>query len=199
MKVIILAAGRGERMRPLTDTTPKPLLKVNGTCLIDYVLYYLPRQITEIIIVVDYLGDQIKNHVGKIHDGLKVTYVQGSSEGNAFSFLATKSLLKKKEKFMVIYGDEMPNAENMEACVNEDLCVLTYDGGKVDGVMVLNTDIFNYKSEEDFVTMVEQFLKDHFVTKIRAKNFVGGINTPKDIKRVEKALYEQSINNNTSL
>ncbi len=65
MKAIILAAGRGERMRPLTDNTPKPLLKVAGKCLIDYHIEALVKAgITDIVINLAYLGEQIKNHVG---------------------------------------------------------------------------------------------------------------------------------------
>ncbi len=187
MKCIILVAGRGIRMMPLTKDTPKPLLKVNGIPIIDYVLYYLPKEIDEIIIVVDYLGEQIKKHIGNRHDGIKVTYVQGSDKGNAYSFLATKKYLKN-ERFLLIYGDEMPNAENIEVCMDEGLSVLTYGENKIDGVMVLNTDIFKYKPDVDFVNMVEQFVKNRHVRRIKAENFIGGINTPEDIKRVEAIL-----------
>lgn len=187
MKCIVLAAGRGIRMMPLTKGVPKPLLKINGIPIIDYVLYYLPKEINEIIIVVDYLGEQIKSHIGNKHDGIKVTYVQGSDKGNAYSFLATKKYLKK-EKFLLIYGDEMPNAENIGACMDEGLSVLTYGEDQIDGVMVLNTDIFRCKPDIDFVDMVKQFIKSHEVKMIKAENFIGGINTPDDIKRVEGIL-----------
>lgn len=62
---MILAAGRGERMRPLTDRTPKPLLKVAGKALIDYhVENLVAAGITELVINHAYLGEQIEQHLG---------------------------------------------------------------------------------------------------------------------------------------
>ena len=58
---MILAAGRGERMRPLTDSTPKPLLKVAGKMLIEYHLEKLKAaQITEVVINHAWLGEKIE-------------------------------------------------------------------------------------------------------------------------------------------
>ena len=75
---MILAAGRGERMLPLTQETPKPLLTVGGKFLIDYHLNALVKAgIQEIIINVCYLGNQIINHIGtgkRYH--LKITYTE---------------------------------------------------------------------------------------------------------------------------
>jgi N-acetyl-alpha-D-muramate 1-phosphate uridylyltransferase len=64
MRAMILAAGRGERMRPLTDATPKPLLKVAGKCLIDYHLEKFARAgIRDVVINVSWLAEQIIAHV----------------------------------------------------------------------------------------------------------------------------------------
>ncbi|OGT41263.1 MAG: hypothetical protein A3F13_05375 [Gammaproteobacteria bacterium RIFCSPHIGHO2_12_FULL_40_19] len=65
MKAIILAAGRGERMRPLTLKTPKPLLSVGNMTLIDHALYQLRiAGITDVVINVHHLGEQIMQHCG---------------------------------------------------------------------------------------------------------------------------------------
>ncbi|MBE9562581.1 MAG: nucleotidyltransferase family protein [Proteobacteria bacterium] len=65
MRAMILAAGRGERMRPLTDTTPKPLLQVKGKCLIEYHIEHLVTAgFTEIIINHAHLGKQIEQTLG---------------------------------------------------------------------------------------------------------------------------------------
>ena len=65
MKAMILAAGRGERLRPLTDTTPKPLLKVGGHSLIEYHLRALKQAgIEDIVINLSWLGDQIESQLG---------------------------------------------------------------------------------------------------------------------------------------
>lgn len=65
MKAFILAAGRGERMRPLTDLTPKPLLEVGGEPLIVHTLRRLKQAgIKEMVINLSWLGDQIERALG---------------------------------------------------------------------------------------------------------------------------------------
>jgi N-acetyl-alpha-D-muramate 1-phosphate uridylyltransferase len=65
MKAMILAAGRGERLRPLTDSTPKPLLAVQGKPLIVHHLERLQREgFMDIVINVAWLGSKIKSYLG---------------------------------------------------------------------------------------------------------------------------------------
>ncbi len=80
MKAMILAAGRGERMRPLTDHTPKPLLRAAGKPLIEYTLENLAAAgFTDIVINIAHLGALIKNHCGNgTRWGLSIVY---SDEG----------------------------------------------------------------------------------------------------------------------
>jgi len=81
MKAMILAAGRGERMRPLTDTTPKPLLKVAGKMLIEYHLENLARAgITDVVINHAWLGKQLPAALGDGNAyGINIVY---SDEGD---------------------------------------------------------------------------------------------------------------------
>ena len=61
MKAMILAAGRGERMRPLTDATPKPLLEAGGKPLIVWIIEALARAgFSELVINVSHLGEPIE-------------------------------------------------------------------------------------------------------------------------------------------
>lgn len=65
-KAMILAAGRGERMRPLTDTVPKPLLKAGSYTLIEYQLKNMARTgFSDIVINHAYLGEMIENALGQ--------------------------------------------------------------------------------------------------------------------------------------
>ena len=63
---MILAAGRGERMRPLTDTTPKPLLQVQGKALIDWHVLALARGgNTRLVVNTAWLGEQLPEHLNQ--------------------------------------------------------------------------------------------------------------------------------------
>ncbi|MGI9291286.1 MAG: nucleotidyltransferase family protein, partial [Gammaproteobacteria bacterium] len=62
MKAMILSAGRGERMRPLTDTLPKALIPVNGKPLIEYHLAALAQVgVREVVINLAWLGQQLRD------------------------------------------------------------------------------------------------------------------------------------------
>lgn len=107
MKAMILAAGRGERMRPLTDHTPKPLLQVAGLPLIAYHLRNLAAAgFHDIVINHAHLGDRIEAALGDgASYGLRITY---SAEGTALEtgggiFRALPLL--GEEPFVVINGD----------------------------------------------------------------------------------------------
>jgi MurNAc alpha-1-phosphate uridylyltransferase len=68
MHAMILAAGRGERMRPLTDQTPKPMLAVRGKPLIQWHLEALARAgFQQVVINVAHLGEQIQRHVAMVN------------------------------------------------------------------------------------------------------------------------------------
>lgn len=74
-RAMLLAAGRGERLRPLTDTVPKPLIALAGKPLIDHVLErLLAAGIRELVVNCHHLADQIEAHVGRWRDvGLKIS------------------------------------------------------------------------------------------------------------------------------
>jgi MurNAc alpha-1-phosphate uridylyltransferase len=108
MKAIVLAAGRGERMRPLTDTTPKPLLPVAGKPLIGYHLEALARSgIRDVVINLSWLGDRIRETIGDgARYGVRVAYsdegpVALETAGGIFNALP----LLAPGPFVVVNGD----------------------------------------------------------------------------------------------
>jgi MurNAc alpha-1-phosphate uridylyltransferase len=82
MKAMLLAAGRGERLRPLTDQHPKPLLLVRGKPLIVWHLESLARAgIAEVVINLSWLGQQIRARLGSGSEwGLQIAYSEEGPE-----------------------------------------------------------------------------------------------------------------------
>jgi MurNAc alpha-1-phosphate uridylyltransferase len=108
MKAIVLAAGRGERMRPITDRMPKPLVPVGGKPLIAYHLESLARAgIRDIVINLSYLGAQIREALGDGgRFGVRISYsdegaVALETGGGIFNALP----LLGPDPFLVVNGD----------------------------------------------------------------------------------------------
>lgn len=108
MRAMILAAGRGERLRPITDDMPKPLIEVGGQSLLERHLENLRAAgITSVVINLGWLGDRIVEHIGTgARFDLEVIY---SQEGD--NILETGGGIHKalpmlgNEPFLVVNGD----------------------------------------------------------------------------------------------
>jgi len=107
MKVMILAAGRGERMRPLTDHTPKPLLKVGGKSLIVWHLERLSKSgFKDVVINYAHLGQQIEDALGDGSEwGLHIQYSPEKAALETAGGIANAFHLLGSEPFMVVNGD----------------------------------------------------------------------------------------------
>ena len=107
MKAMILAAGRGERMRPLTDHIPKPLLKVGGKSLIVWHLERLAKAgFKEVVINHAHLGEQIEQVLGDGSVwGLNVQYSPETSALETAGGIANALPLLGDAPFLVVNGD----------------------------------------------------------------------------------------------
>ena len=107
MKAMILAAGRGERMRPLTDKMPKPLLKVGGKPLIVWHLQRLSKAgFKEVIINHAHLGEQIEAALGNGAEwGVSIQYSPEKVALETAGGIANALHLLGDEPFLVVNGD----------------------------------------------------------------------------------------------
>lgn len=107
MRAMILAAGKGERMRPLTLNTPKPLIPVAGVPLIEYHLRALQRAgIHEVVINHAWLGEKIEAHLGDgARFGLHISYSKESQPLETGGGIYKALTMLGDEPFIVVNGD----------------------------------------------------------------------------------------------
>lgn len=187
MQCVILAAGKGTRLRPLTDTVPKPLVLVAGKPLLDHIVAALPSSVDELIIVHGYLGEKIMEHCGNEYFGRPVTYVQQIEQsGTAHALWLCKNLLAGR--FLFMFADDIHGEDDIARLTSYSRALMTQltktperfgivvrnpDGtlaGIVEkpvhapsnlastGVMVLDTHIFEFPPTKE--TNGEFFLTD---------------------------------------
>lgn len=106
MKAVILAAGLGERLRPLTYGIPKALLPVAGKPVIDYVLdcIFKCKKIDEVIVAVSYMADSVSNYLSKTRSdvNVRVVTVPGLDTGGDLKIISANF---SNDPILVAYGD----------------------------------------------------------------------------------------------
>jgi glucose-1-phosphate thymidylyltransferase len=116
MQAVILAAGRGTRMKDLTESAPKPLLEVAGKPLIQYAFEALPEEVDEVIIVVGYLGSAIQSRFGGSFGDKRLLYVeQDTLDGTGGALWRAKEILK--DRFVVLMADDIYGTSDIRKCL----------------------------------------------------------------------------------
>ncbi len=142
MDAIILAAGLGTRLRPHTLTTPKPLLPVQGRPILDWTLGSLPAEIDRVIVVLNYLGEQIESYLREqTHFAQWTTVRQTNPRGTGDACRSCREYVKS-DRFLVLNGDDLYGAADLKEMVRRPAAVLTQpvDEPRRFGIAYLKTD-----------------------------------------------------------
>jgi len=127
VKAVILAAGKGERLEPITHTRPKPFIPVLGSTLIERTVDILKKYVSDIYIVVpSELGNEYSSFYNRLK-GVRL-YYQGKNSGTA---AALASIGNISEDFLLVYGDIFFDEDAIKS-------VLNFSGNVVVGVKVDN-------------------------------------------------------------
>ena len=141
MQCVILAAGKGTRLRPLTENCPKPLVMVAGRPLLDHIVERLPSSVDELIIVTGYLEEQIRAHCGEEYMGRKVIYVhQEEQKGTGHALWLCKDLIKGR--FLYMFADDIHGKEDLARAISYTRSMLAYQTNTPErfGIVVRNPD-----------------------------------------------------------
>ncbi len=167
MIAAIVAGGRGERLGPLTDRIPKPLLKISGKPILEHQINLLQQYgITDIYILIGYLGQQIKDYFGDgMSFGVSIEYFQ---EENPLGTSGCLNVLRDKiqDDFLVVYGDILFDF------TLDDLTSFHKEKGGV-GTLVVHPNDHPYDS--DLVTMDENHRIISFLPKNNKPQYYGNL------------------------
>jgi NDP-sugar pyrophosphorylase family protein len=112
LKAIILAGGRGKRLRPITDYVPKPLIPIRNIPIIEWQIKYLKKfGISEVIICSGYKTEMIENYLKNKKLGIKITFsIENKPLGTGGAIKKAGKKIRDKS-FLVINGDTITNID----------------------------------------------------------------------------------------
>lgn len=161
MQAIILAAGQGKRMRPLTENIPKPMLKIKGRPILEYTLTNLPEEISDIFLIIGYKGEMIEEFISRYKSAGARGYAQGSCQrnitciyqkelnGTAGAIFQIKDLLENN--FIVLNGDDLYRKSDIKKLIGCELGMLVKESEQPErfGVLEIN-------DQGDLVRIIEK-------------------------------------------
>lgn len=168
MKAVVLAAGEGVRLQPITLTRPKHLIKVGGKPILEHCLDALSDSgIEEVLIVVHYMADKIRDYFGDgIEFGLKIDYVEQKAmlgTGDAVGIVESHM----NETFLMVYGDLLFSAEAVKKVIT------LHDGEKPAATMAVvpvenpeNYGIVRLENEKYVKSLIEKPTREEAATSL---------------------------------
>lgn len=111
-------------MRPLTLERPKPLIPVLGRPILEHIVRALPEEIDELILVIGYKGEMIREHCGEEFCGRRVRYVvqEDPKAGTGAALFGARDLLKGR--FLIMYGDDIHGSSALAEAVRSEHALL---------------------------------------------------------------------------
>lgn len=127
MDAIILAAGLGTRLRPHTLDTPKPLLPVRGRPILDWALGALPRSVDRVLVVVNYLAEQIEAYLkSQRHFASFEAVRQQEPRGTGDALRSCRERLRGTGSFLVLNGDDLYGAADLAELASKPAGLLVH-------------------------------------------------------------------------
>ncbi len=143
MRALVLAAGEGKRLRPLTLDRPKPMVELLGKPILEHAIDHLPADVDHLVMIVKYKEEAIKEYFGNEWKGRKITYItQNTPYGTGYALFAAREHLEPYGKFVSIMGDNISGGAAISEALKYDytLLVQTHEHPEHFGVIELKED-----------------------------------------------------------
>ena len=122
MKAVLLAAGKGKRLRPITLTIPKYLIPIANTNLLKRNIENISGSgVNEIILIVNYLKEKVVNYIKKANFKAEITTVEQKKPLGTADALRYAADLIKDDYFLLLYADILVTQENLHEFINRSL------------------------------------------------------------------------------
>ncbi len=150
MKAIILAGGRGKRLKPVTDYVPKPLVPIKNIPIIEWQIKYLKKfGIKEVIICTGYKADMIESYLNVKKLGIKIKFsIEKSPLGTGGAIKKAGKMINEKS-FFVINGDTITNID-LRKLASKKNSIAAIELRTKYGILEVESDkIINFKEKKE--------------------------------------------------
>lgn len=149
MKALLLAAGKSTRTYPLTLTRPKPLLPLLGKTIIEHTLEQLIELVEEVILIVGYRQEMIREKFGAQFQGIELTYLEQKEPlGTGHAVMLAQNFVS--ERFLVLNGDDIYFREDIQRLLKHQHALLAAEHPQASQFGVLQT------KENKVISIVEK-------------------------------------------